>query len=96
MFFYKKAFCCDISMICIFCISFNQKVGDETAKTYDEEMRRKRGTIPSPDTIAYINKLPKRIKVPTKEEMQYIRAANEPLPDHNARSKYSVDTATLL
>lgn len=64
-----------------------KEVGDETAKTYDEEMRRKRGTIPSPDTIAYINKLPKRIKVPTKEEMQYIRAANEPLPDHNARKE---------
>lgn len=61
------------------------EVSTETAKKYDEEMKRKRGTVPHPDTIEFIKKLPKRTTVPTRKEMKYLKAANEPLPDHNAR-----------
>ncbi|XP_057295989.1 uncharacterized protein LOC130624945 [Hydractinia symbiolongicarpus] len=59
----------------------DSKISKEVAKNYDEEMSR-RSSIPRPEMLALLEKLPKRTTVPTEEEMKYIQAANEPLPEY--------------
>lgn len=48
----------------------------------------RRSSIPRPEMLALLDKLPKRTTVPTQEEMKYIQAANEPLPEYIKSNLY--------